>query len=141
MEQVNNIELIDPEIYPDNAVLEPLLGKGFAPYIELVDMAKGMGMEAEWKYYKDGKAWLCKVQYRKRTIVWMSAWKNYIKATVYFADRFVEELMASELPIGVKSSLKEIKKVGKSIPLSFEIRNSKAIEYLRIAIDLKMALR
>ena len=30
----------DPEIYPDNEILKPILGKGFDSYLELIDMIK-----------------------------------------------------------------------------------------------------
>lgn len=141
MEQVNNIELNDPDIFPDDDVLRSVLGKRFAFYAELIDMVITLGLEPEWKYYKDGKAWLCKVQYKKRTIIWMSAWKSYIKATVYFAEKYAGKIMDSELPEGIKSKLSDIKNVGKSIPLSFDLCNKKAIKDLDKTIKLKMLLK
>ena len=27
---------------------------------------------------------------RKKTIIWMSAWKGYTQATIYFPDKYIE---------------------------------------------------
>ena len=84
METINRIELYDKLVYPDEQVLKSILGKSYNAYYELLKLYDDNEMEYEWRYYKDGKAWLCKVQKKRRTIVWMSAWKGYMQATVYF---------------------------------------------------------
>jgi hypothetical protein len=75
METINNIELRDESIYPDEKVLRSVLGKSYESYAMLLEIYNMNELISEWRYYHDGKAWLCKVQKKKRTIVWMSAWK------------------------------------------------------------------
>jgi len=81
METINTIELRDENIYPDDKVLGRILGESFESYVRLLKLFEHNGMSCEWRYYQDGKAWLCKVQKKKRTIVWMSAWKGFMQGT------------------------------------------------------------
>ena len=30
---------------------------------------------------------------RKKTIIWMSAWKGYTQATIYFPDKYIDEIL------------------------------------------------
>jgi hypothetical protein len=136
MEQINNIELHDGNIYPDDNVLKNVLGKSFEAYSELLKLFDEYEMTYDWRYYKDGKAWLCKVQKKKRTIVWMSAWKGYMKATIYFPGKYVDELGRLDIAEETKQKILETNNVGKSKPCTFEIKNkgiikdfSKVMEY------------
>ena len=73
METINNIELTDESVYPDEVVLRAVLEESYESYCALLDLYDRNGLRPEWRYYRDGKAWLCKVQHKSRTIVWMSA--------------------------------------------------------------------
>jgi hypothetical protein len=84
MESNNSIQLTDKSVYPDEAVLTGVLGEVYPSYRALLDLFDRHGMIYEWRYYMDGKAWLCKVQKKKKTIVWMSAWKGFIKQLFTF---------------------------------------------------------
>ena len=92
MEQINRIELIDSNVFPDMDILKAVLGKSYEAYCDLLKLFDENEMSYQWRYYKDGKAWLCKVEKKKKTIVWMSAWKGYMKATIYFPEKYIEEL-------------------------------------------------
>ena len=41
----------------------------------------------EWRYYKDGKSWLLKIQRKKKTVCWVSVLEKNFKMTFYFTDR------------------------------------------------------
>ena len=141
MEQVNNIELRDENVYPDDTVLKKLLGGSFKAYKKLLEIFDLSDMTHEWRYYRDGKAWLCKVQKKKKTIVWMSAWKGYMMATIYFPERYADDL--DGLPIGeeTRSRIRSAKQVGKSVPCMFEIRNDDALNDLETVMKYKMSLK
>ena len=55
--------LRDEAIKPIDSVLERALGKKlFDVYQELIDsFNKEFDLNPEWKYYRDGNAWLCKI--------------------------------------------------------------------------------
>ena len=141
METINTIELTDESIFPDEGVLKKVLGRSFNAYLELLKLFTDNELTYEWRYYKDGKAWLCKVQKKKRTIVWMSAWKGYMQATVYFPLRFLDDILTLKITEDSKSKILKTKNVGKSKPCIFEIRNKKAIKDLEKVMNFKIVTK
>ncbi len=138
METINTIELKDENTYPDETVLKKILGRSFNAYLELLKLYDSYEMTYEWRYYRDGKAWLCKVQKKKRTIVWMSAWKGYMQATVYFPERYLEDIYNLKISAETKTRINNTKNVGKSKPCIFEIRNKKALKDLEKVMSFKI---
>ncbi len=141
MEQINALELRDASIYPDAIVLQDILGDSYEAYSELLAMYNENGLEYEWRYYKDGKAWLCKVQKKKKTIVWMSAWKGYMKATIYIQDKYIEELNRLELSEDTKRMIFSVKNVGKSKPCMFGIRDTYVLKDFEKVLRYKMSVQ
>jgi len=121
METINAVELRDENIYPDEQVLSSVLGPAYPAYLSLLKLYESNGLNYEWRYYHDGKAWLCKVQHKKRTIVWMSAWKNFMQAVVYLPEKYLDALLALDLDEAQKEKILATKNVGKSKPVIFEI--------------------
>jgi hypothetical protein len=73
-------------------------------------------MTYDCRYYRDGKAWLCKVQKKKRTIIWMSAWKGFMQATIYFPLKDLEKVFQLDISEEVKHKIRLTNDVGKSRP-------------------------
>jgi len=138
MEQINNLELRDEKLFPDENVLQKVLGESYVVYCQMLKLFDQNEMTYEWRYYKDGKAWLCKVQKKKRTIIWMSAWKGYLKATIYVPEKHTEGIY--ELPISekIKKAIKHSKNVGKSKPCMFEIKQQDVLNELEIIMKYKI---
>ena len=88
MDTINNIELRDESVFPDENILKKVLDASYKSYLMLLELFNKNGLTHEWRYYRDGHAWLCKVQFKKRTIVWMSAWKGFMQATIYFPEKY-----------------------------------------------------
>jgi len=141
MEQINKIELNDENIYPDDTLLSKVLDKSFHSYLSLLKMIEEHGMTYEWKYYKDGKAWLCKVQKKSKTIIWMSAWKGYIKATIYFPERYLSTIINLPISEEMKQAIINTKNVGKSKPCMFDIREDSILKDLEAVMMYKDSLK
>ena len=141
METINSVELRDEAIYPDNGVLCAVLGKSFEAYLSLLDLYKKNDLVNEWRYYKDGKAWLGKVQKKKKTIVWMSVWKGYTQAAIYFPVRLLNDILALDISEGQKEKIRTTKNVGKSKPCIFDIRDQNDLVDLEKAIQLKINIK
>lgn len=122
METINNIELRDGSVYPDEQLLKSVLGRAYNAYCALLNLFNDHNLKHEWRYYKDGKAWLCKVQKKERTIVWMSAWKGYMQATIYFPDKYIDKVYCLDINEEIIMRIKKTKNIGKSKPCIFEIR-------------------
>lgn len=140
MEQINDIELVDPNVYPDEAVLRGVLGPGFGAYGTLIGALGERGYVHEWRYYRDGKAWLCKVQRKARTLAWMSAWRGYAKATVYLPERYLGGLAAIALSDDAKRSIDEAGNVGKSRPCMVDLRGYPDVVDLLGLMDYKASI-
>ncbi len=138
METINDIELRDEHIEPGEQVLKKVLGESYLAYQKLLDLYNENAMTPEWRYYRDGKAWLCKVQKKKKTIVWMSAWKGYMQATIYFREGFAPDMDALNLQEQTKERILSAKKVGKSVPFIFEIRDETVLEDFRKVMQEKI---
>lgn len=123
MDTDNNIQLRDESIFPDKSVLISVLRKSYVVYTDLLDLYDRNDLDYEWRYYKDGKAWLCKVQKKKKTIVWMSVWKGFMKAGIYFPVRLLNEILDLDINEDLKEKFLKTKNVGKSKPCIFEIRD------------------
>jgi hypothetical protein len=139
METINNIELKDKDIFPDAGVIESVIGVSYPYYLALLDLFEENGMGHEWRYYHDGKAWLCKVQKKKKTIIWMSAWPGYMQATIYVPEARIPEIDDLDISARAKQRIAAAKRVGKSLPCIFEIRDAQAIRDLEEVMQRKLA--
>ena len=138
METINKIELNDESAYPDEQVLKAILGRSYNAYCKLLRLYDDNEMEYEWRYYKDGKAWLCKVQKKKRTIVWMSAWKGYMQATVYFPEKYIDKIYTLDISEEMKEKIRKTKNTGRSKPCIFKIRNKSVLSDLNKVMQFKI---
>jgi hypothetical protein len=141
METINKIELTDESVYPDEKILMDVLGKSYAAYCELLELFEKNQMHPGWRYYKDGKAWLCKVQRKKKTIVWISAWKGYMQAAIYLPERLIGQVYALDITKETRDKIKTTKNVGKSKPCIFEIRESSILNDFEKVMQFKITAK
>ncbi len=141
METINAVELKDESVYPDETVLMRILGDSYPAYRELIRLFDQNALAHEWRYYHDGKTWLCKVQKKGKTIVWMSAWKGYMQATIYFPERNIEEVYQLDISEERKEKIRQTTNVGKSKPCIFEVRNSDGLPDFEKVMQFKISLK
>ena len=137
MEDKTDLELRDETIFPDENVLSAALGPAYKVYEKMLILFDQNELSYEWRYYRDGNAWLCKVLKKKKTIVWMSAWKNHMKASIYFPLRLLEDILALDITDERKEIIQGTKNVGKSKPCTFEIYE----EYILADFEKVMKLK
>lgn len=116
-------------------------GDTYPTFCDLIKLFDDNKITHEWRYYHDWKAWLCKVQKKKKTIVWMSAWKGFIQATIYVPEKFTGEINKLNLSEARKEEIRQAMKVGKSTPCTFEIRSSEVLEDFNQVMQFKLALK
>jgi len=141
METINTVELKDETLYPDEDVLKNVLGESYSAYVELLNLYAANQMEPIWRYYQDGKAWLCKVQKKKKTIVWMSAWKGYMQAAIYMPEKFLDQVYALEISETLKEKFRKSRSMGKSRACIFEVRGIEVLEDFEKLMQLKILLK
>jgi hypothetical protein len=141
VETINNIELKDENIYPDETVLRSVIDKAYDVYARLLEYFDRNEMVHEWRYYDDGKAWLCKVQNKNRTVVWMSAWKGYLQAVIYFPEKYLDKLYELDLTEEAKQKIRSTINIGKSKPCIFEIRDDTIFNDFSKVVNFKIACK
>jgi len=133
--------LKDPLIPPSDEVFKNALGFSYPAFVELTRRVTDSGLALDWRYYKDGKAWLCKVIFKKKTIFWLSVWDKHFKITFYFTEKTGKGL----LELDIKTELKEIfnhgKPIGKLIPLTIAIQKKEQINDILEIAEYKKALK
>ena len=141
MDTINKIELGDESTYQDEQVLRYVLVESYDPYCALLELYDLNQMTYQWRYYQDGKAWLCKVQKGKQTIIWMSAWKGFMQATIYVPLRLIDQVYALQIGPETIERIRTTKNVGKSKPCIFEIRDKRILEDLDRVMQFKIKAR
>lgn len=74
----------------------------------------------------------------KRTIIWMSAWKGFMKATIYVPLRHMDGVFALPISEDTKAHFRATKNVGQSKPCIFEVRNQKVLKDLNTVMQFKI---
>lgn len=138
METINKLELTDPDVYPDEDVLRKVLGPAYGAYESLLGLFGKNGMTHEWRFYFDGKAWLCKVQRKKRTIVWMSAWSGFMKATIYFPGKYIDDVYGLDLGKATIKKIRETPNTGTSKPCVFDFRDESTLDDFGTVMQFKL---
>lgn len=140
---MENIQLRNPDIRPTNEVLSNILGISFSVYTELMDIITNQPycFIPEWNYYNDGKAWLCKVCYKKKTIFWLSVWDQYFKIAFYFTEKTKTGLFDLNIEPIIKESFKHEKSIGKLLPLVILMKQKDQLADLLTIANYKKSLK
>ncbi len=144
MESDNETLLLrEKETVPTNEVLEAVLDNElFTIYRELIKIfTNEFGLELQWNFYKDGNAWLCKVVHKKKTILWLSVWKNCIKTGFYFTESTGTGVLELAIDQKIKEDFEVAKPIGKLIPLTLDIDRQNQIKDLKEVVKYKKSLK
>jgi hypothetical protein len=116
--------LKNPDVFPTAEVLEKELGKKYPVFREFMNTieSEDFKLSPEWRYYNDGKAWLCKITFKKKTVVWLSLWPDCFKVGFYFTDKSGEGIPGLGISESLKDDYLNHTPVGKLKPLVVETR-------------------
>lgn len=142
---MDEIQLLrDAEITPIMGVLENIVGKEiFSVYEKIYKTITSSEFELnpEWNFYKDGKAWLCKVSHKKKTVFWLSVWDTGIKTGFYFTEKTRSGVLELAINEELKQHFQNAKLIGKLIPLTLVVENEAQLDDLKTLIIYKKALK
>ena len=135
--------LRDAAVEPTDRVLEDTMGKEvFGVYRELLKIITDeFAIEPEWRYYNDGKVWLFKAVYKKKTIFWLSVWDGYFKTGFFFTEKTRDGVF--DLPIAeeIKEHFKTAETTGKLISLPLDIDRKEQLGDFREIVRYKKSLK
>ena len=140
---METIALKDPKVAPSEKVLQDALGKSYTAYNHLMNTITGKeyALEPHWNYYNDGKAWLCKVQFKKKTVFWLSVWERYFKLGFYFTEKNCKSILELDIDDNIKKEFKEGKPIGKLLPLGLSIHKKSELKDALKIIEHKKGLK
>lgn len=132
-------QLRDSNTNPDPHTIASALGSSWPAYEKLAGEISGppFNITFEWRWYNDGKAWLCKATAKGKTVFWLSAWDGYFKTGFYFTDKTGAGIATLDIDPAHKSAFSSAKPIGKLIPLTLEIREEQDLKDLLELITFK----
>ena len=132
--------LKDPDIIPTAEVLENVLGENYPVFREFMNTAESeeFKLNPEWRYYKDGKAWLCKITFRKKTVVWLSVWSDCFKLGFYFTEKSGGGIPGLKIDDSLKEYYLNHKPIGKLKPLVIETRMKSQLNDINTLLKYKI---
>ena len=135
--------LREQEIIPTEEVLKNVLGESYSAFETLINTitAPEFGLIPEWNYYKDGKSWLCKVCYKKKTVFWLSAWDKFFKITFFFTEKHLEGIALLNIEENIKDDFGKVKPVGRLLPLLISINKTEQLSDALKIIEFKKRLK
>lgn len=144
MNAENEIMLLrENNIEPTSKVIESVLEKDiFEINIEILKIISDEpDLRSEWRFYKDGRAWLCKITCKKKTICWLSIYNKFLRTSFYFTGKNRSGI--NNLPIDgeLKKVFGEVVAIGKLFPLVIDIIHKDQLKDFLEIVRYKKSLR
>lgn len=135
--------LREQDVYPSEIVIKQALGASYAVFAEFEKTitSNTFALVSEWNYYKDGKAWLCKVLYKKKTVFWLSVWPGFFKVSFYFTEKNRDVISSLSVDMDIKEAFMQAKPIGRLIPLTVNVNRKEQISDLLKLVECKKNLK
>ena len=98
-------------------------------------------LSIDWRYYNDGKAWLGKVQHKKKTVLWLSVWEDFFKVSFFFTEKHLEAIAALDISETIKEEFSITKPVVRLIPMIIDVTNENQLNDLLTVVRFKKSLK
>ncbi len=133
----------DPNVPPtDDSILEAIgRAKGAWQKLFARIRTEHPDLSETWKFYKDGKSWLCQVTWKKKTVFWILIMKGRFRVGFYFAKRLMDQILESDLSKERKEEIQKKPAKGQIGSVAVEFGPQKGIKDVMILIDLKKTLK
>lgn len=95
----------------------------------------------EWRYYRDGKSWLMKVQHKKKTVFWLSIIKGSFRTTFYIHEKAKKLVEDSSISEELKDQYRTGKSFGKVRGITVVYKNQKDVEFAKELIGIKTSIK
>lgn len=132
--------LNDPGEFPGDDALARELGKAKAAWDAFLAMLRQdyPAFAAEWRFYPDGKSWLCKVTLKGKTVCWVSVWKRFFRVAFYLTPRAEPLVRCSGLDESLKEGFLHPAKEARLRPVAVEVCFASSLAAVRELIDIKL---
>lgn len=135
------LALRDGDILPTQEVLETALGSSYPAFEELNALLIAMEIRPEWNYYRDGKAWLCKMMFKKKNMGWLHVYDGFFRVSFFFMERHLSAIADLNISDHIKEDFYEMKPVGKLLPMSIVVGDKEKLEDVLTVLRFKRSLK
>ncbi len=134
--------LKDEMVVPSKEVLKKTLGPVFPVYETFCASMETdeRGLTQVWKYYRDGKAWLCRICRKTKTVAWLSVWDGFFKVSLYFTEKTGMGIRKLNIAATLRDRFASTPCVGKLKPLIVDVRDAAQLSDLLALISYKISL-
>ena len=94
--------------------------------------------ESEWRFYKDGNAWLMKTTRKKKTIFWLSVVADGFIVAFYFGDKAEPAILESDLSKARKDDFVNGKRYGKVRGISITMTSDDDLADVKALIPIRI---
>jgi len=135
--------LKDPQILPTPEVLQGVLGTSYPVFDEMIKTITqdSYSITGDWHYYNDGKAWLFKAVFKKKTVFWLSVWDGYFRTVFYFTEKNCTGLFDLGISQSILDDFQSQKPIGKLLPLVIEMKVKEQLPDVLKIIEYKKKLK
>lgn len=140
---MDDLLLTDPRVFPDDSIIAHALGKTHPLWLKFFQElhAAHPSVEAEWRFYNDGKRWLMKITQKKKTVVWLGVHTGYFRITAYLTEKARAAVEASDLSDDCKEQFAHSKRYGKLIAVSVPFKKKADVKVGLALVALKLSLK
>lgn len=137
---MENLLLKDPDVFPSAKVLEKVLDKKYPVFKEFIGTVESeeFKLVLNWRFYKDGKAWFCKVTLKKKTVLWLSVWSDCFKVAFYFTEKSGGGIPGLKIDDSIKEFYVNHKPIGKLKPIVIEVKRKSQLVDIKTLIEYKI---
>lgn len=139
MSQSDSLRLSDKNILPTEDYIFSIIGEKRIFWQTIMNYLSitFKDIAGSWNYYNDGKQWLFKSVWKKKTILWAAILDNTFRITFWFGDKAEPVIEMSDLPQTIKDNFKIAKKYGSIRSASIIIKDNTDVDNVLKLIDIK----
>jgi hypothetical protein len=143
MSEKENILLTNKEIYPSDELIFSIIGDKKQLWKSILEHMDNSYKDSKgrWNFYNDGKRWLYKMVYKKKTVFWAGILNDTFRITFYFGNKAETIIENSGLPQSIIEEFRTAKKYGLIRPVSFIIRDKTDVDNVLKMIDIKSKIK
>lgn len=138
---MNPLILKDANEFPTPEVLERALGDSYVAFEKLNAEFAESGIVPEWRYYNDGKAWLCKLMLKKKNLGWLHVYDKSFIVSCFFTEKHFEAIEKLDVAPEIKEAFFHSETTGRLIPMPIEVSTRELPEDIMKMIAFKKGLK
>lgn len=132
--------IFDKTTEPNDELVQQLVGETYSLWNEIRTKlhAEYGDLHEEWKYYGKKSGWTLKKYLKKRNLFFFKPYDGYFMIAFVFGDKAVQAVEESDLPVSLKTELREARKYAEGRGLRLDIQSPEQVDYIIKLVDIKV---